>query len=448
MQIKLYRSSTVGIYIGNFKILQDPWLTDGEYYGSWSHYPKYDLKSNLEEINSYNAIYISHIHPDHCSEETLRQIKKDIPIYIHNYHAKFLKFKLERLGFKVIELENGKKNQIAQNVFINIFAADNCNPELCFRFHGCGDSKITSGSQQIDTLSIIDDGKHTLANVNDCPIELTRSTFKKVKDYYDKIDILLVGYGGAGAYPQCFENLNLEEKKIAGTKKEKQFLNQAIDYIKELKPKFFLPFAGNYVLTGKLAPLQTLRGVPSIDYAYDYFDEYLLKNKIESKSIKINTEEIFDISTQESSKPYKKIDIDDYENYIAQNLKNKQLDYESLSFPNFEEIFELCKTAFLKYLDKKITNNIILDTDIYLKFEKKFIKLSKKNILEVVNFDEIDRKSRYVIYETDPRLLKLLLQGPKYAHWNNAEIGSHIKFYRNPNIYERNVYGSMNYFHN
>ena len=28
----------------------------------------------------------------------------------------------------------------------------------------------------------------------------------------------------------------------------------------------------------------------------------------------------------------------------------------------------------------------------------------------------------------DPRLLKRILMGPKYAHWNNAEIGSHLKF--------------------
>ena len=39
MKIKLYRSATVGIHFKDFKILMDPWLTDGEYYGSWSHYP-------------------------------------------------------------------------------------------------------------------------------------------------------------------------------------------------------------------------------------------------------------------------------------------------------------------------------------------------------------------------------------------------------------------------
>ena len=76
MKIHLYRSATVGIISNNFKLLQDPWLTDGEYYGSWSQYPKFDIKKNIDELNSYNAIYISHIHPDHCSAETLKLIDK------------------------------------------------------------------------------------------------------------------------------------------------------------------------------------------------------------------------------------------------------------------------------------------------------------------------------------------------------------------------------------
>ena len=74
MKIKLYRSSTIGLDLNGYKLLMDPWLTDGEYYGSWSHYPYYDLDKNINEINSYNAIYISHIHPDHCSDDTLKKI--------------------------------------------------------------------------------------------------------------------------------------------------------------------------------------------------------------------------------------------------------------------------------------------------------------------------------------------------------------------------------------
>ena len=219
MEIKLFRSATVGIHSNGFKILQDPWLTDGEYYGSWSHYPYYDLDHNINEINGYNAIYISHIHPDHCSEDTLKKINKTIPIYIHKFHSKFLKFKLERLGFNVIEIENGKRIEIGKNIFITIYAADNCDPELCYKFTACADLSAKEGSQQIDTISIIDDGQTSVMNVNDCPYELAKSTFSNIKKSFDHINVLLHGYGGAGAFPQCFDNLNIDQKIKAAKKK-------------------------------------------------------------------------------------------------------------------------------------------------------------------------------------------------------------------------------------
>ena len=123
-KIKLYRSATVGIESADFKLLVDPWLTDGEYYGSWSHYPAFDFEKNLNEINSYDAIYISHIHPDHCSDETLKKINKNIPIYILSYHSKFLKFKLEKLGFKVIEIENFESTKLRLHKFDDNFHID------------------------------------------------------------------------------------------------------------------------------------------------------------------------------------------------------------------------------------------------------------------------------------------------------------------------------------
>jgi UDP-MurNAc hydroxylase len=444
MKIKLYRSATVGIEFENFKILQDPWLTDGEYYGAWSHFPYFDLKGNLHEINSYNAIYISHIHPDHCSEDTLSLIRKDIPIYIHEYHSKFLKFKLEKLGFKVIELKNGKKYEIYKNIYINIFAADNCNPELCYKFSGCADLNAKGKSQQIDTLSIINNSNSTLINVNDCPFDLAKSTFKNIHKQYKKIDILLTGYQNASPYPQCFDNLNSIEKKKWGKKISINCLNGSLNFIKNLKPLYFLPFAGTYVLSGKLAHLNNLRGVTNVDRAY----EYLTKNQNISRPIKMNPSSVFDLTNAKVSPPYKRFSNKNYYDYLKNFLHIKELTYEKYPYPNFEEIFKLCKIAYVKFLDKKFINNIKLKSDIYIEIFDKLIKIPKEDTpLEFLSKEKLKKEGSFVLYKTDPRLLKWLLMGPKYAHWNNAEIGSHINFFRYPDIFERNVYASMCYFH-
>ena len=68
-------------------------------------------------------------------------------------------------------------------------------------------------SQQIDTMCVLDDNKNILMNVNDCPVELAKSTFAKINSQYKKIDVLLVGYQNASPYPQCFDNLKIDEKR-------------------------------------------------------------------------------------------------------------------------------------------------------------------------------------------------------------------------------------------
>ena len=75
------------------KILCDPWLEGEEYFGSWAIYPPYDFKpKNFLDVD---FIYVSHIHPDHCSAKTLSKLCKKIPVLIHNFPEKFLKNKIE-----------------------------------------------------------------------------------------------------------------------------------------------------------------------------------------------------------------------------------------------------------------------------------------------------------------------------------------------------------------
>lgn len=444
MIVKLFRSATVGLISDDFKILMDPWLVDGEYFGSWSHFPKYNINENLDEINSYNAIYISHIHPDHCSDKTLKLIDKKIPIYIHSFHAKFLKFKLERMGFKVFEIKNGSKFKLSEELSISIYAADNCNPELCYKFFGCADSEISEGSQQVDTIAVIEDSKNVIINTNDCPYELAEDTLKQIKRKHVKVDLLLTGYQNASPYPQCFENLDTKQKINEGKKVALKCLDRSLSSINLVQPEYFLPFAGTYVLTGKLSKIDHLRGVPTIDDAFDY----LSKNQSFSKPLMLKTDSEFDFSTKLYSKKYEKFDVVKYNEYL-ETLSSKKLDFENNEFPNLEEIYDLAKSAHLKYLEKKLKLNMKFDTDIYIKIYDKFIKLDKNNeILLKENFDLNTITEKFVLYKVDPRLLKLLLNGPRYAHWNNAEIGSHLNIIRNPNIFERQVYGSMNYFHN
>lgn len=444
-KIKLYRSATVGIISDEFKLLCDPWLTDGEYYGSWSHYPPFDLEKNIDEINSYDAIYISHIHPDHCSEETLKRISKNIPIYILSYHAKFLKLKIERLGFKVIEVLNHEKKKLSKNFILSIVAADDCDPELCYKFNGCADFNNKENTQQIDSISVINCNGKNILNINDCPYDLAKSVLKKIKKFY-KIDFLLVGYGGAGPYPQCFQNLDFEQKKAKALEKKENFLNMSLNYIREVNPNFYMPFAGTYVLTGKLSNLQGLRGVPSLEEAYNYLEKSL--NQTKSKCIKLNPGSYFSLANQNYSDEYKILNNEDMIKYIENNLKYKKFIYEDDPEVSFEELFDLAKLAMIRFTDKKKELKVFLDTDVLLKVEDRFIHIDNcNNNILIKSENQLPMINKYIIYEVDKKLLKRILLGPRFAHWNNSEIGSHIKFFRKPDVFDRKVYNAMSYFH-
>jgi UDP-MurNAc hydroxylase len=373
---------------------------------------------------------------------------KKIPIIILNYYEKYLKKNLENLGFTVIELQNNTRTHLKNDVYINLFASDNCNPELCKKFTGCSLVETTYGATQIDSLCIIDNGEKVIVNTNDCPFELSKESCLEIKKLYDHTDLLLVGYSGAGPYPQCFE-MNEAEKLNAAENKKQQFLHQAEDYINLLEPKYFLPFAGRYTLGGKLSELNDFRGMPELDDSYTHFENSKNIDSTKSKCILLNSESIFDLETHTSSDKYKKINLKEKTDYIKNILSTKKLDYEYEPTPlknEFTELFPLCYDRF-ESRRKRIgfTSNTLLLIEY---FDDEYIQIScNGNGFTYKPSKELNLDQNFVMIKLDSKLLKQILGGPQFAHWNNAEIGSHLKFIRNPDKFERALYHCLSYFH-
>ena len=45
MELEFLKSASVIVKENNKTLLVDPWLVDGEYYGAWYHYPKFNFKN-------------------------------------------------------------------------------------------------------------------------------------------------------------------------------------------------------------------------------------------------------------------------------------------------------------------------------------------------------------------------------------------------------------------
>jgi UDP-MurNAc hydroxylase len=445
MILTYYQSSAVMIEHENVKIFCDPWLVDGEMYGSWCQYPPY--KFNPKDFEGVDYIYLSHIHQDHFSKKTLSQMNKNIPVIIFNFKSKSLKMGIESLGFKVIEVNHNERTHLKNNLYINILSADNCNPEICHKYFGCTPLEVKFGFTAIDTMCVIDNNDQVVVNTNDCPYDLSFTASQLIKEKYNHIDLLLVGYTSASAYPQCF-TMNLNEKEIAVQKLKKDFLLKAERYVELFKPKYFMPFAGRYTLSGKLSSLNKFKGSSSIEEAYDYFFNSSNIDNEKYQCFLLNPNSSFDINTGKSSDQYSPIDLEKEDEYIIKKLSQKKLDYEYEIEPSDEEILSLIPKAFKRFESKRKEIGFESDTVILIKIsDDKLIAISCSGVGFKIISEKDNNFEKFVKLTLDKKLLKWLLQGPRYAYWGTAENGSHIIFEREPNVYERGLYYALSFFY-
>ena len=446
MQLTYMSSASVLIKDQDSTLLTDPWFIDGEFYGSWCNYPPCTIK--FDELENIDGIYVSHIHPDHFSVKTLEKMNKRIPIFIHKFHADFLKKAIERLGFNVIEIEHDNRVNIKDNLNIRILAADNCDPSLCMKYFGCGIAEKTFGSTTIDTLCAIDNNDEVIININDCPFPIAESSALKIKNHYNHINFLLFGYSSATAYPQCFE-LSRNELEVSQKEIVQKFLTQGESYINLFKPDFYMPFAGRYVLGGKKSELENKRAKIELEDALYYFKNSTNINQNLHKGIILNQDSIFDLTGGKSNRKYIPVDKEEKRHYIETHLSAKKYDYEDDNYPSLDDLLTLIPKCFERFETKRNQLNFSSKTQIFITLpENKMLNISadgkSPKIIARKNLEEYEQ---YLAIETDHRLLSRLMRGPKFAHWNNAEIGSHLKFIRKPNVYERGLFYCLNFFH-
>ena len=445
MKLTFLQSASVILESNGAKILCDPWLTNQVYYGSWAQYPPYDFKP--EKFEDLDYIYISHAHPDHCESKTLSKLRKDTPVLIHDFPQKFLKRYIENFGYDVIELPHDMRTHLKNNVFINILAADDCDPTVCNRLFACNFDEKKYGTNQIDTMCVIDNGQEVVVNTNDCPFELAGQVSEKVKKNYKNIDLLLVGYAGASSYPQCYE-LEENQKKIAAEKKKNFRLSATISYINVFNPKYFMPFAGRYTPCGKNYVLNQYRGEPELEEAFEYLISHLDQTK--NKGILLNPNTSFDTKSGKSSEIYQKINLRKKEEYVKNVLSTFKYDFEDEQKPSLKEIMDLIPAAYDNFETKRKEIGFESDCTVLLEIpEDKLISVSCTGKgYKVIPKDEIKNISKYSKYSMDMRLLKWVLEGPKKANWDNVEVGSHIMHTRNPEKYERGLHYCLCFFHN
>ena len=409
-------ANACGIFTGSksTKILCDPWIVDGVFEGSWYHYPP--LKTKISDIQDVDAIYISHIHPDHYDDRYFN-FRKDTPIIILNEGPNFLKKNLINKGFKnLIEIKNDQTVE---------FREFNLTAYKPFTKHIYEESLL---GNLIDSALVLNDENITAINFNDNTPDEKACNFLKNK--FKNINLALLNYNAAGPYPSCFDNLDYEKKIKENNRIIKRNFDHLCRIIPVLKPDCVLPFAGSYIVGGKNYYKNEYLGTTTWDECSDYLKENL---KFNAEIITLQENQTFDIKNKKLPEKYQRIDLKDMKDYILK-IKDKKYDYEYDEMPNISNLVDDIKKSSKKMIERIKKFNIQLQSNIFIELENKKIQIVKGTD---------SKKELYC--NLDLRLLRRILD--RKAHWNNAEIGAHINYKRYPNRMEPDVHTCLSFFH-
>jgi len=448
MQVRYLNSAAIVIEDNGDKVLCDPWLVDGAYYGSWCHYPPPDFTP--EDFNDVDYIYISHIHPDHFHPPTLKKMDSEIPVVIHDYANNYLKHEIEKLGFEVEELPHNERVHLAGDIHINILAADSCDPELCGNYFGCnwyGGNTTGDGSAQVDTMAAIDNGEYTIVDMNDCPYPMVEGSMREIKNSYEDIDLVSHQYAAAQFYPQSMTDYTHEQKIEAKQEVILEKQRKAKEFVKFFDADYYMPFAGEYVLAGKLAGLNKYTANPPRIQAYNYFTQNL--DPKEHQCVFLNSNEFIDLKTGEYSKPFEPIDPVEQHQYIEKNLADRKFTYEYDDTPSLDELISYLPDAYTNLEEKRDNWGFESKTTVLVSLKNEsYAEVSMNGDgYDIIKSPDLDSYNGYVKFDLDPRLLKRIFKGPAHAHWADAKIGSHLGIAKQPDIYERGLYEAMSAFH-
>ncbi len=402
-------------------ILHDPWFTEGIYDGSWFQYPK--VENPLEVIGDVDFIFISHIHPDHYDSRFIKQYFKHYgvkKIIIANRQPNYLLGKMRSDGLSPLILEDWLKIGVTS---IKIITQDTGS-----------DSDIDSGL--IIKYKSRDNRAHCVVNSND--IVYDDKTLELMKKEAGEIDILLCEFTGAGPYPQTYFDINDPRLQTEALRKKTAFFERYKKLTNTLDAKVNIPFAGKYILGGKLGVLNFVRGVADAVEVLDFDKKAVVLGDANGV---ISTSTL--VAKEKRTIPYKKADIE----RVIKSLQDQRMDYERLF--SVQEISQLPIKRLLAIAVKNALSRSECESDYFFCIRlhtKDFAlinanKKSKESIKFIPEIESLPTPRSEIII--DMRYLFGLLT--HVYHWNNAEIGSQFETRRIPNIYDSKAQNFLNF---
>lgn len=385
------------------KFATDPWVIGPAFCNGW--WLKHKSPENVFDIlNDCDFIYISHNHPDHLHYESLKKVRKNMPIITADFNSDSTKSLLKQYGFVNIEAMDFTSKLI------------NVDEQISLAVLKSGDFRDDSGLLlEIGSFSCLLTVDSNFLNFGKLP----------------KVDMLCSSFaGGASGFPLCFDNYSEREKKIVVLRNKGAIMATNFNNIDLCKPKYFMPYAGFFTEDASR-------------------DQYIKENNVKNS--------IQDYRIRCEDKYVKLLDVEKCQvfTFMGNKLINERVSlsnrYEELPQSFYLEKFNnISKEKFenLVYTYFKNSNfkdNLILDLsstndDFSKVFERFIINFSKEITVNSLSENELEDKV-YCENKTHRYLQIKVRRGELYnlmkhgKPWEDLSIGFQCRIYREPNIY-------------
>lgn len=221
MRVTYFGQACTLIEVAGRKILTDPWLTEGAYFGTWFH-THILSEAGISPVafpKDIDYLFLSHEHQDHLDPATLRHFPHNIPVVICKFSTPKFRRYLEGLGLHNIwEIPSGQQLQLGDGLTLTIFST----------------AEYTN-----DAALLVEGEGCRLLNETDC--KLSYDDLEQIGR--EGLDIGFYMFSGANWYPMMYDYPDNVQVDLVRRRRH-SLLRSLVQRVKVTRPRIVVPSAG------------------------------------------------------------------------------------------------------------------------------------------------------------------------------------------------------------
>ena len=221
MRVTYYGQACLLVEAAGKRILMDPWLTEGAYFGTWFHtHLLADAGVSPTTFpKDIDYIFLSHEHQDHVDPESLQHFASTIPVIICKFVTPKFREYLNHLGLtNILELPSGIEWSPSKDLKITVL----------------GSAEYTN-----DSALLVEAENRRVFNETDC--KLNYAQLEAIGR--QGIDIGFYMFSGANWYPILYDYPEDVQRELV-VRRRRSLLRSFIQRVKVTRPKIAIPAAG------------------------------------------------------------------------------------------------------------------------------------------------------------------------------------------------------------